>query len=190
MVATKSRALLDVPVGSSREWRIKDTDSLYPTVWNLSHDVGTTADRVLRPCNQSPDSLRDLLQDPGLFGPTTAGRALRATSVGALQAVVDVGLIGEGLQSFDSTTAWGEPDPVWLIAEQLAEDLVKAKAHAQYLGARVRHMEALHAAEGTTDEDDGDVLVFGPPKRKVRVQVKVNGRRREKPLIVAEDFGE
>jgi hypothetical protein len=124
-----------------------------------------------------------------------AGRAVRATSVGTLQALVDAGLIqtlvsGEGLQSFDSTTAWGEPDPVWSIAEQLAEDLVKAEAHAQYLGARVRHMEALHAAEGATDEDDGDVVVFGPPKRKVRVQVKVNGRRREKPLIVAEDFGE
>ena len=100
-------------------------------------------------------------------------------------------IMGQGFESYDSTTIGGEPDPTWLVAVKLGETLDEARSLVRRAERLVSRAEALHAARGAEDEDNsGDVVVFGTPKRVVPMRLQMIGSRRGVPLLAPEDLEE
>lgn len=104
------------------------------------------------------------------------------------------GGIGGRFESFDSTSVGGGPDPIWSLVRELSEALNNAKVLNQRLNQRaealVSELEIIRSDQEASDADEGDVVVFGDPHRKKRIQGRIVRRRRGEPLFIPEDFGE
>lgn len=98
------------------------------------------------------------------------------------------------LESFDSTTAMGETDPIWSVARKLGDLLVNLDKLAQIVEPLLEKLATSPAVEELKqmdlDEAEDDAVVFGEPHRVVRVRGQLKAIRRGEPLLVAEDFHE
>lgn len=93
-----------------------------------------------------------------------------------LQEAIDL-----GTESFGSTTLGSEPDPAWEIAPHLGAWLSAYEVLAELILRAARE-------ESAAEDDEGDIVVFGPPTREMPAKGRVIDVEPLTPLLVAEDF--